>query len=117
MENERVRVVRDYDIVPYLQAADLLLTDASSVAMEFTLLDRPIVFVDVPDLLANVVERGGALDLDTYGRKIGTVAESIAAVVPTIADSLMNPMRNSTLQSIRCIKRTSGIGARFSRFG
>ena len=90
-EGARVRIVEDYDVVPFLNACDLLLTDASSVAMEYTLLDRPIVFVDVPELFANVTERGGSLDLDTYGRKIGWVAEGVDAVVPTIAQALADP--------------------------
>jgi len=91
LEGARVRVVEDHDVVPFLNACDLLLTDASSVAMEYTLLDRPIVFVDVPELFANVVKRGGSLDLDTYGRKIGWVAEGVDAVVPTIAQALADP--------------------------
>ncbi|HSL69830.1 MAG TPA: CDP-glycerol glycerophosphotransferase family protein, partial [Longimicrobiales bacterium] len=43
--------VTDFDIVPYLYVADLLITDASSVSSEYSLLDRPMVFLDVPDLL------------------------------------------------------------------
>jgi hypothetical protein len=36
-------VVEDLNILPYLQAADILITDTSSVAYEFMLLDRPII--------------------------------------------------------------------------
>ena len=42
LENESFKVVRDRDIIPYLASADLLITDASSVAVEYTLVDRPI---------------------------------------------------------------------------
>ena len=49
LEGPRVRLIREKDVVPYLGAADLLLTDASSVALEYTLLDRPIVFLDVSE--------------------------------------------------------------------
>ena len=51
-----VRVLRDYDITDYLCVADVLVTDASSVAVEFTLLDRPIVFIDAPRLLRGVIK-------------------------------------------------------------
>ena len=36
---------------PYLAAADVLVTDHSTVGFEFALLDRPIVVFDAPDLL------------------------------------------------------------------
>jgi CDP-glycerol glycerophosphotransferase (TagB/SpsB family) len=36
---------------PYLTAADVLVTDHSTVGFEFALLDRPIVVFDAPDLL------------------------------------------------------------------
>ncbi len=98
LENDRLRVVRDFDVVPCLHAADLLLTDASSVSMEYALVDRPIVFFDVPKLLANVTERGGALDLDTYGRKIGDVAAGVGDLVPTVEKAFAEPNRHSALR-------------------
>ena len=38
-----LQVVGDLNILPYMQAADILVTDTSSVAYEFLLLDRPII--------------------------------------------------------------------------
>jgi len=95
LESDRVRLVTDPDVVPYLHAADLLLTDASSVSVEYSLLDRPIVFLDVPELLQDVVERGGALDLDTHGRKAGLVIQRPEEVVGAIAESFAHPERGS----------------------
>lgn len=89
------RVTRDPDVIPLLKSADLLLTDASSVAVEYTLLDRPIVFADVPKLFANVRKRGAPLDLETHGRNTGPVAGSPAEVVKAIGESLENPERYS----------------------
>jgi CDP-glycerol glycerophosphotransferase (TagB/SpsB family) len=45
------RLVQDADASPYLHAADVLVTDHSSVGFEFMLLDRPIVVLDSPDLV------------------------------------------------------------------
>jgi len=70
-EGPHVKLVRDLDIVPYLFAADLLISDASSAASEYTILDRPIIFMDVPKLLALVRRKGAMLDLKTYGRRTG----------------------------------------------
>lgn len=98
LENERVRVVRGPDVVPLLLAADALLTDASSVAVEYTLLDRPMVFVDVPKLFKNVIKRGAALDLETYGREVGLVAKTPEAVVDALREALAHPARESALR-------------------
>jgi CDP-glycerol glycerophosphotransferase (TagB/SpsB family) len=93
-----VRVVRGLDVVDYLLAADLLLTDASSVAIEYTLLDRPIVFIDVPKLLKNVTRRGAPLDLTTHGRKIGSLARTPAEVVREIESGLERPGERGELR-------------------
>lgn len=93
LENERVRLVRDLDLVPYMFAADLLISDASSAAVEYTLLDRPIVFLDVPELLAKVRDSDDTLDLETHGRKIGTCITNPAEIVPAVRDALAHPAR------------------------
>ena len=79
------------DVVPYMFAADLLLTDASSVSNEYSLLDRPMVFLDVPQLLAAMQRKGVALDLDTWGRKGGTTVRWPDEAVDAIAWSLAHP--------------------------
>ncbi len=94
----RVVAPRD-DVVPMLYAADLLITDASSVANEYTLLDRPILFLDTPDLLRQAREaRHSMLDLDTWGRAGGLVAGSAEAVPALVAESLANPSRMSLMR-------------------
>ena len=44
-------LVADADICPYLAAADVMITDHSSAGFEYLLLDRPLVRIDVPELL------------------------------------------------------------------
>jgi hypothetical protein len=55
------------------------------------LLDRPIVFLDVPRLLDHVRKRAPNLDLDTYGRRIGRVATTARQAVGVIASALADP--------------------------
>jgi len=98
LEGDGVALIRDTDVAPYLSLADLLMTDASSVALEYTLLDRPILFLDVPKLLERLERRAPALDLDTFGRKIGTVVERADQVVDAIAAGLADPGARSAIR-------------------
>jgi hypothetical protein len=98
LEGRRVRLVRDLDVVPYLRLADLLLTDASSVAVEYTLLDRPIVFLDVPKLFDSVRKRAPNLDLETYGRRIGRVATTAAQAISVIESAFTHVDGESELR-------------------
>lgn len=66
-------LVRDRDITPYLGVADLLISDASSTANEFLLRNRPIVFMEVPELFKKYED---TVDLDTWGQKTGAVAKT-----------------------------------------
>jgi len=94
-EDARVRRVRDPDIIPFLGAADLLVTDASSVANEFALLDRPILFMDVPDLLKVY---SVSADLDTWGRGIGTVVRGAGNLRAAAGRALSDPKAQSEIR-------------------
>lgn len=98
LEGEHVRIVRDLDVIPTLLIADLLLTDASSVANEFTLLDRPIVFLDVPELLEITRRKGAHLDLDTWGRRSGEVAHGPDEALEVIEVALARPKTRSAVR-------------------
>jgi hypothetical protein len=94
LEDDHLRVARGADVVEHMVAADVLLTDASSTANEFTLLDRPVVFLDVPELIAAAREKG-AVDLDTWGRKGGEVVANAGAVVAAVDRALEHPDERS----------------------
>lgn len=89
VEDEHTIVVRDDDVIPLLQAADLLISDASSVSSEFSLCDKPMVFLDVPKLLAKM-ERAEykTMDTDTWGRKAGLVVKSAEDVCDVVEQAL-----------------------------
>lgn len=78
-------LVTDADIIPWLRLADLLVSDASSVANEYLLLDRPIVFLDVPLLFAKYKD---TLDLDGWGRKTGTVVGNVRDAIKAVKSGL-----------------------------
>ena len=75
------------DVVPYLLASDVLLSDASSVVFEFLALDRPIVLVTNPRHRADPAW----LDDDIVwrwrdlGHEIGDAGELPAAVAAALA--------------------------------
>lgn len=90
-----VRHIRDYDICPYLYVSDMLISDASSVSNEFLLLDRPIIFVDVPRKWEKIKHR---LDLDTWGRKVGTTVSTIPELKKALGDAIEHPERQSEIR-------------------
>jgi hypothetical protein len=98
LEGEHLRIVRTPDIIPTLFIADLLVSDASSVANEYTLLDRPIVFLDVPELIDAARDSGALVDLDTWGRNGGTIAASPDTALDAIAEGLARPRAASDVR-------------------
>lgn len=86
------------DVIPLLFVADLLITDASSVSSEYSLLDRPIVFLDVPRLLRRAAKKEGAMDLATWGRRCGPLVERPDSVVAAVDQSLEEPDLHSEVR-------------------
>jgi CDP-glycerol glycerophosphotransferase (TagB/SpsB family) len=66
------------DICPYLAAADVMVTDHSSAGFEYLLLDRPVVRIHAPALiaLANIH--------NDYVRLLADVSESTSGVADTV---------------------------------
>ena len=84
-----VHVIDDVDVVPLLHAADVLITDASSVANEFLLLDRPILFMDVPEVFEVTAQKGAFVDLDS--RSTGRIVTAPRDVVDALDEVLAHP--------------------------
>ena len=95
-DHPRVRPVFDYDVVPYLFISDLLISDISSVVNEFTLLDRPIVLMDVPRLISNYkrIEQKRGLttcDLAEWGQAAGHLVKDMETLTETVTHCLEHP--------------------------
>jgi len=98
LESEHVRLVHERDVIHTLSIADLLITDASSVANEYTLLDRPIVFIDVPELFELTLSKHARLDLETWGRKGGEVVAEVSDAVAAVEAGLADPGARSDVR-------------------
>ena len=92
------KLVNDYDVVPYLFVADLLVTDASSVSNEYSLMNRPMVFLDVPQMLTAMEKKGVALDLDTWGRKGGVTVRWPDEAAEAVQHAIAHPRTGSALR-------------------
>jgi CDP-glycerol glycerophosphotransferase (TagB/SpsB family) len=81
-------LVDDADICPYLAAADVMISDHSSAAFEYLLLDRPLVRIHVPELLrsSNSNEEYVRLLADA-SESVHTASAAIGAVERGLADS------------------------------
>ena len=71
----------------YLPAADVMVTDHSSVGFEYLLLDRPLIRIHVPELIRNTdIEPSYVELLASASSSVNNVAETIAAVEQSFAD-------------------------------
>jgi CDP-glycerol glycerophosphotransferase len=89
-DSGRVALARSADVSPLLAAANLLVTDHSTVGFEFALLDRPIVVFDAPELLhaARIApERWDAL------RAMADVARTTSELRQLVPAALASPGR------------------------
>ncbi len=103
----RLVFVRHHDVIPLLLAADLLVSDLSSVASEFLLLDRPIVYLSTPaheeKIRRSACERFGAddpEDLD-YLRATGPVVGSERELLAAVDEELACPKGRSAVRHQR----------------
>jgi CDP-glycerol glycerophosphotransferase (TagB/SpsB family) len=80
------------DICPYLVAADVMITDHSSAGFEYLLLDRPIVRIHRPALLA------GALVHPDYATLLADVSESVDETSQAV-DAVVRALADPTIRS------------------
>jgi CDP-Glycerol:Poly(glycerophosphate) glycerophosphotransferase len=90
----RLVFARGADSNPYLMAADVLVSDASSIANEYLLLDRPLVFFRVGDLEAD----WPATDRETWGTKTGRVIDTVAELDRAVELALSEPNAESAIR-------------------
>ena len=89
----RVRLVEGADASPWLAAADLMVTDHSSVGFEYFVLDRPLLVFDAPDLV-----REARINPEKVAllRSAATVAATVDDLVRAARSELAQPARLSS---------------------
>jgi len=92
LQGPHLRMADTFDVMPVLAASDLLITDASSVSNEYSLLDRPIIYMDVPELIEKAMGKADSMtDLATWGRRTGQVVSSAAELPDAVMEALARP--------------------------
>lgn len=89
------RVIEGFDIMPYLFVSDILISDFSSAANEFLLLDRPIIFLDTPEKYEINKERW---DTEIWGQRIGTKVKTMTEFDKALEEAVVNPQRLSDVR-------------------
>lgn len=101
------RNIIDDNVDPYLEVSDVMVTDISGVALEYILLDRPIIYIDCPEYynttLKHIYKLNGRSDT-TYikndpkanaGRHTGLLVKEINELSGMLKVCLNNPDINS----------------------
>jgi hypothetical protein len=92
LRNGRGILARGSDATPYLAAADALITDHSSVGFEYLLLDRPVIRIEMPELLSRTaVNPDYVALLAEASDSVRTAPQAVAAV----GRALTGPARKS----------------------
>jgi len=104
IKTPNMRIVTGYDICPAFLISDLLISDVSSVTYEFCLLDRPVIFYHI-DQMIEVVEHkerdrwGNAVsDLLAWGRDCGQVVKNIPELKAAVEHGLAHPEEKSDIR-------------------
>ncbi|HWK12489.1 MAG TPA: CDP-glycerol glycerophosphotransferase family protein [Vicinamibacterales bacterium] len=91
----RVRFVEGADASPWLAAADLMVTDHSSVGFEYFVLDRPLIVFDAPDLAHEARINPEKIALL---RSAATVVRNVDELVHAAAAEVAAPARLSAIR-------------------
>ncbi len=78
------------DVAPFLKAADVLVSDASSVIFEYLALDRPIVLID-PDKTQKDNPFYDSSGIEWRWRDMGIQVSDTAYLSDAVAEALANP--------------------------
>ena len=102
--NPRFRHVTYFQVDPLLVASDALVTDFSSVALEFIVLDKPVLYLDCPEYFEKTLKLPAYNSDPEYvrnnpranaGRHVGVVVEHVSELATAVARSLANPQQGS----------------------
>jgi len=99
--------IKSGKIDPMLAAADVMITDVSSVALEFIMLDKPVIYIDCPEFFEKTLKKTYSGFGNTTaefvkndpkanaGRHTGIVVDDINNLKDNVERALQNPMEFS----------------------
>jgi len=102
--NPRFRHVTSFQVDPLLVASDLLVTDFSSVALEFMVLDKPVIYLDCPEYFEKTLKHPAYNSDPDYvrndpkanaGRHAGVVVEHVRDLAAAARRYLAEPELDS----------------------
>jgi hypothetical protein len=93
------RLANGSNSCPYLAAADVMITDHSSIGFEYLLLDRPLVRIEMPELIANASIHEDYVKLLA---EASTTAHNAAETVAAVEECLADPSRQSATRRAVC---------------
>lgn len=100
IESDKLRVVTGLDSNPYVAAADVLVTDVSSIAFDFLYLDKPVIYYDCPEFYTSYVEQKAPHfsfkeflfdDTINAGRNYGKAVQNLLDLKTAVVDALEYP--------------------------
>lgn len=87
LERGHGHLISSGDASPWLVAADVMITDHSSIGFEYLLLDRPLIRLDMPQLIGGADIAREYVDLiATASTTVDTVAGAVTAVETAVLD-------------------------------
>jgi len=102
--NPRFRHVTNFQVDPLLVASDALVTDFSSVALEFIVLDKPVLYLDCPEYFEKTLKLPAYNSDPDYvrnnpranaGRHVGVVVDHVSELATAVARCLAHPEQGS----------------------
>jgi CDP-glycerol glycerophosphotransferase len=88
-QNRSVSFVREEDSSRCLALADLLISDVSSIAYEYLVLDRPVVFVETPEMIRRFAAKEMGLEIEM--RYCGHIVQALDGLPALVESCLANP--------------------------
>jgi hypothetical protein len=88
LANGHGHLIRSADASPWLVAADVLITDHSSIGFEYLLLDRPLIRISMPELISNADIGNEYVELMS---SVSTTVDDASGVIAAVEQALSNP--------------------------
>jgi hypothetical protein len=97
-KHKNFKHVAEFSLNPLLSASDLMVSDISSAALEFIILDKPVVYIDCPDFFKTTLkvwkQDPNLIKNDiryNAGRNVGEVIDDISKIKETVFQQLEHP--------------------------